>query len=69
MTGSNYKMPRVLCVGLKTCTKITMIAYVVILAFDEWQLGWFYWFWTDCVTKDMNAKQTYKQCRRQLCTA
>ena len=39
MTGLSNKMPRVLWVGLKTYTKITMMAYVVIFAFDEGQLG------------------------------
>ena len=39
MTGLSNKMPRVLWVGLKTYTKIIMMAYVVIFAFDEGQLG------------------------------
>ena len=39
MTGPSNKMPRVLWVGLKTYTKIAMLPYVVIFAFDEGQLG------------------------------
>jgi hypothetical protein len=35
MTSTNYKMAYVLFMDLKTCTKMTMIGYVVTFSLDE----------------------------------